>query len=162
MKRPLSLILDTNIWVDLYYPNRPDHAASYQMLVAAQEKEAELYYSAHSLLDVFYLANNEQKGMLREDLGELTEPLALGANEVAWGCIQNMYDIGAPIPITAPVLSMALKMKAIHSDFEDDVILAAAEMAHVDFLVTNDRKLLTKGIVPVLSAEDMLTYIQAL
>lgn len=162
MMRPLSLILDTNIWVDLYFPNRPNHVASYRMVLAAQEKEAQLFYSPHSMIDVFYLANSEQKSLLRKDGGELTESFALGANEIAWGCIQSIYEIGAPIPITAPILSKALKMKSVHSDFEDDAILAAAQIANLDFLVTNDQKLLTKGIVPSLSAEDMLAYLQTL
>lgn len=162
MMRPLSLILDTNIWMDLYFPNRSHHVASYQMVLAAQEKEAELYYSPHSIIDLFYLANSEQKNLLRNDGGELTESFALGANEIAWGCIQNIYEIGAPVPITAPILSKALRMKSVHSDFEDDVLLAATQLANLDFLVTNDQKLLTKGIVPSLSAEDMLAYLQTL
>lgn len=162
MKQPLALLLDTNIWVDLYYPDRPNHTAANELLTEASAQDVDLYYSSHSIVDVFYLANNAQKDLLRQEVGTLTEGLALGANETAWGCIRSMYEIATPIPVSGPVLFTATKMKNVHTDFEDDVILAAAQLTKVDFLVTNDRKLIAKAMVPALSAADMLAHLKLL
>ena len=50
----------------------------------------------------------------------------------------------------------------INTDFEDDVIVAAAQTAGMDFLVTNDKTLFAKSIVPALSSEDILAYLKSM
>lgn len=161
VRAPLSLILDTNVWVDLYYPTRKHHKDVIDLVSLACRNDITLYYSTHSITDAFYLIKVEQKGLLRSEVGQLTESLALGANETAWACIRNMREIGVSIPISDPILAAAAEMKGVHTDFEDDVVLAAAQMAGVDFLVTNDKTLVSKSIVPALTAKDMLAYLNA-
>lgn len=162
MKQPLALLLDTTIWVDPYYPDRPNHQAANELLTEAYAQDADLYYSSHSIVDVFYLATNAQKDLLRQEVGASTEGLAFGTNETAWGCIRSIYEIATPIPISGPVLFAAIKMKDVHADFEDDVVLAAAQLTKVDFLVTNDRKLIARAALPALSAADMLAQLKLL
>ena len=48
-----------------------------------------------------------------------------------------------------------------YDDFEDNFILAAAERAKVDFLVTSDQSLLRKATVAALSPQDMLAVLKA-
>lgn len=160
MASPVKILFDVNIWLDLYYPDRRGHACANELLDVIFSKGAELYYAASSLTDVFFLVNSIQKRLISEEGIELTDVLAAAANEVAWGCIQNMYEIAAPIPTSIPALFMATKMKSIHADFEDDVIVASAQTVGMDFLVSNDRQLLTKSTVPALSSEDMLAYLR--
>ena len=50
----------------------------------------------------------------------------------------------------------------INADFEDDVIVAAAQTAGMDFLVTNSKTLLAKSIVPALSSEDILAHLKSM
>lgn len=51
-------------------------------------------------------------------------------------------------------------MKDVHPDFGDDAILASAQAADVDFLVTNDEALLAEAIVSTLSCEDMAAHLK--
>ena len=158
--KPLALLLDTNIWMDIYYPERPGHSCANQLLELALNEGIDLHYCAQSLIDAFYLTQSNQKRLMRAELGEIDEPLALGANEVAWGVIKSICDIGTPIPITSPMLFLATKMKDVHADFEDDVLIAAAQISNVDYLVTNDQQLLAKSPVASLSCKDMLGYLR--
>ena len=162
MSEPLKLLFDSNIWLDLYFPDRPGHVSANKLIDEAFSVDADIYYAANTITDVFFLVKATQKRALRQDGVDLTEGLSSAANEVAWGCIRNIYDIASPIPTSLPVLFLATKMKDVHADFEDDVILASAQTADVDFLVTNDRGLLTKAIVPALSSSDMLAYLKNL
>jgi predicted nucleic acid-binding protein len=56
---------------------------------------------------------------------------------------------------------LARKYRTLHDDFEDNFILAAAERAKVDFLVTSDQSLLRKATVAALSPQDMLAVLKA-
>lgn len=49
-------------------------------------------------------------------------------------------------------------MKSVHNDFEDNLILAAARRADVDFLVTEDKKLIVHANVVAKNIEDMNNY----
>lgn len=162
MSEPLKLLLDANIWLDIYLPDRRHHACCNELIDLALSRDADIYYAASTITDVFYLVSATQKESLRSDGFQLSEGLSTAANEVAWGCIRNMYDIAAPIPTSIPVLFLATKMKDVHRDFEDDVVLASGQTAEVDFLVTNDKVLLTKAIIPALSSHDMVAYLRSL
>ena len=162
MSAPLKLLLDANIWLDLYLPDRMHHECSNELIDLAIAMDAEVCYAANTITDVFYLVKATQKEALRSDGLKLSEGLSSAASEVAWGCIRNMYDIAAPIPTSIPVLFLATKMKDVHPDFEDDVVLASGQTADVDFLVTNDKALLAKAIIPALSSRDMVAYLKSM
>lgn len=160
MSEPSKLLLDANIWLDLYFPDREHHARANELIDLAFSKNVEIHYAANTITDVFFLVKAMQKRALRSEGLELSDDLAAAANEVAWGCIKNMCEVASSIPLSVPVLFLATKMKDVHPDFEDDVILASAQAADIDFLVTNDKALLVKAIVPALSCEDMVAYLK--
>lgn len=141
--------------MDLYFPDRPGHKSANQ-LIDLMIDDAELYYAASTMTDVFFLSKTTQKKLLKDDGIELTDTMSAAANEIAWGCIKNMYEIASPIPTSIPVLFLSTKMKDIHNDFEDDVLLASAQTADIDYLITNDKTLLIKSTVQALSCEDFL------
>ncbi|MEC4184245.1 hypothetical protein VJ918_05415 [Adlercreutzia sp. R21] len=64
------------------------------------------------------------------------------------------------VPVDLSNLWEARCFYELHRDFEDDFVLAAARRANADFLVTSDKKFLTKAIVPTLSLADMLTLLK--
>ena len=53
----------------------------------------------------------------------------------------------------------ARKYQRIHEDFEDCLVLAAAQRAKADLLVTNDEALLRHAPVVALSVNDFLTLV---
>ena len=57
---------------------------------------------------------------------------------------------------------LACKYRQVHDDFEDDLLIAAAQRAQADYLVTNDERLLKHAPVAALSARDALAALRAL
>ena len=54
---------------------------------------------------------------------------------------------------------MASRQRNLHSDYEDDLIIAAAMRAKADLLVTNDAKLCSHAPVAAMSVEDAKNYL---
>ncbi len=159
MKIP-SMLLDTNVWLDIYDPDRRFSEDSFELVSFMRRNDAELYYVSTSMKDVFFIIASSLKMKARASCERLTEEDALAINEIAWGCVRSMYETGAPILVSPSVLSAAMKLKGLHDDFEDDIVFAAAQMANVDFLVTNDASMVAKSMVPTLTARDMLKYLR--
>jgi len=53
----------------------------------------------------------------------------------------------------------ALKQKAIHSDYEDDLVVAAALRSGADFLVTDDEKLRRDAPIMALTVKEACEYL---
>ena len=54
---------------------------------------------------------------------------------------------------------LARKYQRIHADFEDCMVLAAAQRAKADYLVTSDEALLRHAPVAALSVDDFLALV---
>lgn len=159
---PSFLLVDTNIWLDYFNPSRPNAKAAFELFDHCYAHSIELCYTSASIKDVFFIFSSDQKREIRQEHGTVTESEANAVNEMAWGCIRHMYEVATPIPETPEVLCEAFNLKAIYHDFEDDIVIAAAKLANVDFLVTNDQTLIAKAMVPALSAADMLAHLKLL
>ena len=55
---------------------------------------------------------------------------------------------------------MARKLRGIHNDLEDNLMIAAAERINADYIVTSDIKLIENPHVKAMTAEDMLTHLK--
>lgn len=155
------LLLDTNIWMDNYFAHRPESAAARKLIAYANEQNFTLAYAATSSKDLFFLAGSELKRLVREEGDGLTEERARACSDLAWSFLQNMTAIAVAIPVGEPQIWLASHYRDLHDDFEDDLVLAAAEESKADYLVTNDRALFGKAPVPVFTSADMLTYLRA-
>jgi len=51
---------------------------------------------------------------------------------------------------------LAAKYRALNEDLEDNLVLAAANRAKADYLITNDTQLIAKSPVPALTPRDWL------
>jgi predicted nucleic acid-binding protein len=71
-----------------------------------------------------------------------------------------MMEVGAPVGADVSDVWIAQHLRDMHPDFEDDMVLAAARRAGVDYLVTSDRQLIQKADVVALTPEDMLTVLR--
>lgn len=162
MSKPPTLLIDTNVWLDYFDPARPAFKDAFELFDLCYAEDVELYYTAAGLTDVFFIIGMSQKHAIREERGQLTDSEASAINELAWGCIRHMHEAAMPLPQSPAILCEAFNLKAVYRDFEDDVVMATARLANIDFLVTNDRTLLTKATVPALSARDMVAYLRTL
>lgn len=162
MSKQLSILLDTNVWLDYFLGSRNGHAMACSLVNLAFEKNQTLTYSLSSVKDVYYIMGLKLKKAAREEKGCLSDSAAAAANAAAWGCINNMQEIACAIPIDLPDVWMASKQRVIHADFEDDLLIAAAKRAQVDYLVTNDERLLRHCPVASLDVADMCAQLQVL
>lgn len=158
---PLRLLLDTNLLLDEYIPTRPASAASRQLIDLALEQGHTLLYAARAIVDVHYVITRTFKQMVREEREIVSEADALAIAEIAWGCVDNLCDVATAVGVDNSDVWLARKYRALHDDFEDNFVLAAAERANADFIVTSDRQLLCKATVAALSPKDMLALLNA-
>lgn len=151
----MRLLLDTNVWLDNYIPNRPNHQLVGALLTKAIEQQHDLLYALTSSKDVFFLIERAYKQMARAE-GDASQPTALAINEIAWACVDNMADLACAVGTDASDVWIAQKYKSLHRDFEDDLVLAAATRADADYLVTSDERLIRKAPMAALAPADML------
>lgn len=160
MSQQLSLLLDTNVWLDYYLPWRSGYATARQLIVGAFEQNQTLAYAVPSIKDVFYMTAAEYKRAERAATGTLSESAARAAVATAWGCVNNLQEIACAVPLDHTDVWVASKQRVLHGDFEDDVVIAAAMRCGVDYLVTNDGALLRHCPVAALSASDMCKLLE--
>lgn len=154
------LLLDTNVWLDYYIGTRSGHDTAMALLKTACANDVGLYYAVHSSKDLFFLISAGLKRDARAQAGgELSESAANAATEAAWGCIEHLSQIATAIGCDISDVWVAAKQKQLHSDYEDDLMIAAAMRAHA-LLVTGDERLVRHSPVATMTAPDALTYLE--
>lgn len=161
MSKQLALLLDTNVWLDYYLPWRAGSAVARQLIERVIGRNDTLAYAAPAIKDVYYLVAAGHRRIEQAATGSLTEAAARAAATTAWGCVNNMQEIACAVPIDHTDVWVASKQRALHADFEDDLVIAAALRGRVDYLVTNDETLLKHCPVAALSAADIGTLLAA-
>lgn len=161
MPRPSTLLLDTNVWFDNYFGTREDHQASCALIDLCQETDVDLFIAAVALKDLYFQIGAELKRRSRAHDGTLNESTAKAVEEIAWKSTLNVVESATVVPFDLSDITTARRFHEVHRDFEDDLVLAAAERAGVDYLVTNDRKLIRHAPVAALTPSDMLALLKA-
>lgn len=142
MNSELKILVDSCVWIDSYLGDHPQHDESLLFLREAYESGAQLLYGASKLESIFYVLIAEVKRMVRHEKGQVGESDALAARAFAWGCLQNMQDIATAVGMDESDIWLAGKYKSLCPDFEDNVLLAAAQRCGADYVVTWDIELL--------------------
>ena len=159
----LKVLLDTNIWVDYYSSAREEHADAVCLLNIAAQSGADLLYAIPTSKDLFYLISSDFKAWTRRQCGgRLTHEQAAAATEMAWGCLDNMTRMATAVGCDVSDVWIACKRKHLHADYEDNLVLAAAERSHADLLVTSDEQLLKHAPVAALGLTDAIAYLETL
>lgn len=156
----MTLLVDTNVWLDYFDPWRTSHEDAFALIDYAYAEGVGLAYFAGSLKDAYYLTSAIHKRRLRAAGREVTESEALACSEVAWGIVDAIRDLAVPVPLDLRAIWLARQQKALCFDLEDGLVMSAAELAGVDFLVTNDAKLARVSTVKAYSSADALTYLK--
>ena len=149
------LVVDTNVWLGNFIDGRANTESARELFDLAAAMGTPLLYPASIAKDLFFLVEKDVKEKTRQEKDCLTVPDALAARAVAWGCLENMREMGTAIGCDEADLWLACKLRGLHSDFEDNLVLAAAERAHADFIVTDDEQLLRKATIPAKTSHDM-------
>ena len=149
------VIVDTNIWLDNYLPDRAGSDASHEFVAKARESELSLCYPVHILKDVFFIFQKNMKEAAREE-APLTQADATAIRKLAWACIDDIRSMATAVGADESDIWMACEYQPLIDDLEDNLVIAAAERAKADYLVTNDDQLLRKSIVPALTPADAL------
>lgn len=161
MPMPQKLLLDTNVWLDNYMGTRSGSTASRSLISACQRREIPLFIAALSLKDLYYHIGAELKREERASNKTLTASAASAIEEIAWRCALNATENSTIVPVDYSDLTTARFFHQVHSDLEDDFILAAAKRADADYLVTSDRSLIRHAPIAALTPEDALTLVKS-
>jgi predicted nucleic acid-binding protein len=157
--RPM-LFVDTCVWLDLYLLDRPGRRAAQALIRYALDHDIPLAYASHSALDVYAKAGICVKRFFREN-GALTEEQAKAAKTFAWDCATQMREVATPVPADVSDFYYAERFRPLHSDFEDDLILAGCSRAKASYLVTTDKRLLRHADVSTKTPSEMLALLEA-
>lgn len=157
---PSKLLLDSNVWIDLFASDRAGHGDAVKLVTWAVQQEAILFFAASSVKDVYYLLQEGEKRKLRAASVEINAGVAAAVDEYAWGCLGAMEDLGTVVPLDQSDVWLATKFRSIHGDFEDNLVLAAMERSDADYLVTGDKTLLRRCPVPALPAAGLLALVE--
>ncbi|MBP3866722.1 MAG: hypothetical protein J6D25_02805, partial [Eggerthellaceae bacterium] len=144
-----------------FVSGRADEMASLEFIGRAEEAGVELAYPVHILKDVFYLVQRGMKSQARLH-GSCTEQGFLAIRRAAWGCIENMREHATAIGADESDAWLACKYRPLSEDLEDNFVLAAAERAKADFIVTGDEGLIRKATVVAYTPQDALKYLEAI
>jgi predicted nucleic acid-binding protein len=132
----MKVLLDTNILLDVLLDREPWVADSKAIWKACDDGKIMGYVSGTSFTNVYYIA--------RRLVG------AHGALEA----VSLLLDAFEVAPIGRDVLERACQLSG--SDFEDDVVIAAALRLRLDAIVTRDRAGFASAQIRVLAPAELL------
>lgn len=135
----MRALLDTNIIFDLLCKRPYDEEGLLQLKVMQAFSDVELWASAKSYTDLFYL--------MRRELGS-NDAQKLLEDTFSWmhACSVEESDIKAAL-------------QAQWNDFEDSLINICAEKVKADYLITRDEKGFCNAKIPHGSASDFMAYV---
>lgn len=155
----MTLLLDTNVWVDNYCAHHKSSESARKLIYTAYERGLTLLYPVGIVKDVFYVLGQEFRRMATID-GPISEADALAIRQVVWGCIENMCSIATAVGADEGDIWLARKYRQLTGDLEDNMVLAAARRAGADYIVTSDQNLIQHATTAALTPTDMLVLIE--
>ena len=155
-KIPSSVLLDVNVWLDNYLPERPHSSDTRALFSWLRKRNVSILYPMTAPGTVFYLIQQSLKRAALADGVTLKQGDAIAIRELAWSCVENMAELGAPVGADVSDFWRARKYRSIHADLEDNLVLAAVDRSQAGYLITSDETLLKKSSIPALTAHDFL------
>ena len=156
---PLSILVDTNVWVDYFIASRPGYADAAGFIKTAWRESVQLLYPIGALQDVFAVIIMQLKREAHA-VREVDETCMATLRRVAWGCVDTLRDGATAVGADESDAWLACKYRKINWDLEDNMVLAAAKRAGADYLVSNDRVLISKANVAALRPADMTALLE--
>ncbi len=136
--RVTRVLVDTSVWVAEALRHRPASDDVTAMLRACVMQDVDLLYSPSTIKDLFCVLPRQ---MRMEAVAEGEEGLP-SFKPAAWACVRRVMDLATASPLSVAECEMAWMLRGRHADLEDNLIVATAETAGVDYIVTYDRGLI--------------------
>lgn len=155
-----KLLIDTNVWLDAFLEARPNHGSAVALFDFSLQREITLLYAATSMQDVHYLISSALKQALRQSNAHPSASDYESIAHAAWGRIEDMAEMGFGVGCDESDLWLARKYRNVHGEFDDNLIIATAQRAGADFVVTGDKRLILHCPVAALDPADMLDHLQ--
>ena len=156
---PPILLLDTNVWLDIFIPHRPGREEAIELREEAEARDVSLAYPSHAILDVYQKVRSDNKRWIRESR-QLTQADALAIKRMAWDYVNMMREVATAIPVDANDVALACAFRDSHDDLEDDLVLAACQRAHANYLVTTDATLASHAPIEAKTPTQMLELLR--
>lgn len=161
-ENPPVFLVDTNVWLDNFLGTRPNHRASFEFLDEAIRQGAPLCHAATTAKDVHYFTCSFLKKKAVDEGRVVDEGFAQAANRLAWANLANMNEVSTLVGTDLSDFWIASKLSAFNGDIEDNLIMACAERAKADYIVTRDKSLIKRSTVCALAPEDATALLRAL
>jgi predicted nucleic acid-binding protein len=71
--------------------------------------------------------------------------------------VDNMQEIATPVGMDLSDVWLASKWRQVDADLEDNLVRAAAKRAKSDLLVTWDKGMLSKAVIPTLTPTEAVS-----
>lgn len=117
----LKLMIDTNIFLDVFEERSGFFENSQKVLELCANKKAKGFVTASAITDIYFLLHKQ-----------------LHDKEAAYNALGNIFSIVDIIPTTAKQVKMAYSQKA--KDFEDCLLAICAKSAKCDAIITRNPK----------------------
>lgn len=152
-RKKASLLVDTNVWLD-YFLGRKGAQSAARFLGKTLENDDVLVTTTSITKDVFYLIGASLKRRTVADGEVNSERNAKTVNEIAWQCLSTIQGMAIVLNQGFEQHLEAMALRDANSDYEDDLLVATAQSADIDFIVTNDDRLLKSSPVATITTEE--------
>lgn len=152
-KKKASLLVDTSVWLD-YFLGRKGAQSAAKFLGKSLENDDVIVTSTSITKDVFYLIGASLKRRAIADGKADFESNAKAVNEIAWQCLSTIQGMAVVLNQGFEQHLEAMVLRDANSDYEDDLLVATAQSADIDFIVTSDDRLLKSSPIPAITAEE--------
>lgn len=141
MFKPKVLLIDTNVWISYYLGVEREAEEIMRLFMRMDQLGGTLAYAPTTLKDVFYIVSRRVRTQLLS-AGEDISNKSFAS--VGWACVRNMTEVATAAPLSLPECDLAWMLRTRHGDFEDNLVIAAAETCNADYVVTYDKELLER------------------
>lgn len=144
----MKVLLDTNVILDYSLELREHHYDAFCLINLLSENNDNILVSANVVNDYFYLITTYVK--------KIYKLKGKQANMLAWSFFDNIKEIVGFVGCDESDIFIAKKMRNKNDDLEDNLVVAAAIRADANYLVTNDKNLLKKQLVPTKTPKQII------
>ena len=137
----MRVLLDTNVLIGLYTQQPPEGDIAQKLLVMKEFGDVELWVSAKSFTDVFYVLHKTY------------------SSDYVQSAFEESYQWLEICSVDSADIHRATSRR--WADFEDCLVDVCAEKVKADFLLTRDEKGFAQAHVPVMSPGDFFNYIES-
>ncbi|MBO6305668.1 MAG: PIN domain-containing protein [Selenomonadaceae bacterium] len=135
----MKVVCDTNIFIDVILKQYPFFDSSFEILKLGLEKIVELYISATSINDIYYIIASRTHD-----------------KKTAYNAIGKIFEMATICPVTERDIKTAYDRKPY--DFEDCIIAVCAENIKADMIITRDEKGFSDTVLKVCTPLEFLEH----